>query len=180
MNIVVYCSSRYGNSPAYDETAKELGTLIGNNGHTLVFGGSKAGTMDTLCKAVLDAGGETIGVVPDVAFIKQRANPNLSQRIETKDIADRKNTMISLGDAFIALPGGFGTFDEIFTTIEQHFFDGSVTPMILINTNGYYNHLKDVLFNMLSEEMCDERHLELVYFAKDAKDAMDYIEENKL
>ena len=179
MNIVVYCSSRFGNDPKYNETASELGNLIGKNGHTLVFGGSKAGTMDTLCRCVMEAGGKTIGVVPDIAFIKQKCNPMLSERIDAKDVSERKNIMIELGDAFIALPGGFGTYDEVFSTIEQHFLEGSVVPIVLINTDGYYSSLRDAIDHMYKEGMCSIEQKNLICFADNAFEAMEIIEGKK-
>ena len=113
MNIAVYCGSASGNRPSFTEGAKALGSWIAQNGHTLVYGGSRTGLMGATADAVLAGGGKVIGVIPDVKLIQERRHPGLTECIETKDMAERKQKMIELADAYVALPGGPGTLDEI-------------------------------------------------------------------
>ena len=87
-----------------------MGRWIGENGHTLVYGGASKGLMGAIAGAVIEAGGKVIGVIPDVAIIQARKHAGLTELIETKSMAERKSKMIELADAFVALPGGIGTF----------------------------------------------------------------------
>ena len=105
MNIAVYCGSASGNRPSFTEGAKALGSWIAQNGHTLVYGGSRTGLMGATADAVLAGGGKVIGVIPDVKLIQERRHPGLTECIETKDMAERKQKMIELADAYVALPG---------------------------------------------------------------------------
>ena len=94
MNIAVYCGSASGNRPSFTEGAKALGSWIAQNGHTLVYGGSRTGLMGATADAVLAGGGKVIGVIPDVKLIQERRHPGLTECIETKDMAERKQKMI--------------------------------------------------------------------------------------
>ncbi|HRL34188.1 MAG TPA: TIGR00730 family Rossman fold protein, partial [Neisseria sp.] len=108
-HIVVYCGSNLGNKPAYFEAAQAMGKAIAERGSTLVYGGGKIGLMGTVADAALAEGGQVIGVIPTFLREKEVAHLGLSQLIETADMTERKNKMIELADAFIALPGGLGT-----------------------------------------------------------------------
>ena len=100
MNIAVYCGSASGNRPSFTEGAKALGSWIAQNGHTLVYGGSRTGLMGATADAVLAGGGKVIGVIPDVKLIQERRHPGLTECIETKDMAERKQKMIELADGY--------------------------------------------------------------------------------
>ena len=102
MNIAVYCGSSSGDDPRFTQAAKELGKWIGENGHTLVYGGASKGLMGAVAGAVIEAGGKVIGVIPDVAIIQARKHTGLTELIETGSMAERKSKMIELADAFIA------------------------------------------------------------------------------
>ena len=119
MNITVYLGANEGNDPALHKAVTELGAWIGQSGNTLVYGGSKSGLMGALADSVLNAGGRAIGVEPQFFVEKELQHDGLTQLIVTKDMSERKNKMIELGDAFIAFPGGTGTLEEI-TDILHH------------------------------------------------------------
>ena len=125
-NIVVYCGSNLGATPAYAEAARELGSIMAGRGRRLVYGGGRIGLMGTLADAVLQGGGEVIGVIPTFLREKEVAHQGLTELIETADMPARKNKMIELGDAFIALAGGIGTFEELFEVLST--MDLGVNP----------------------------------------------------
>ena len=109
MKITVYLGANEGNDPSLKEAVKELGVWIGENGHTLVYGGSKTGLMGELAGSVLEAGGSVIGVEPQMFIEQDFQYEGLTELIVTKDIFERKVKMMELGEAFIAFPGGTGT-----------------------------------------------------------------------
>lgn len=109
MNITVYLGAGEGNDPALSKAVRELGTWIEESGNTLIYGGSKTGLMGEIAKSVLKAGGNVIGVEPQFFIDKEVQYDGLTELIVTKDMSERKNKMIMLGEAFIAFPGGTGT-----------------------------------------------------------------------
>lgn len=149
MKIAVYCGSTSGNREAFTKGARELGTWIGEHGHTLVYGGAQGGLMGTLADAVLEHGGTVTGVLPAVESIQKRRHPGLTEYIETKDMAERKARMIELSDAYIALPGGPGTLDEITDVISLARLGIVEKPCVLFDMEGFYQPLKQVFDQML-------------------------------
>ena len=167
MNIAVYCGSGCGNDPRFIEAARTLGRWIGENGHTLVYGGAGKGLMGELADAVLKAGGRVIGVLPGIRLIQERKHIGLTEYIETSTMAERKTKMIELADAFAALPGGIGTLDEItevMTLISLGIIKG---PVVLYDTDGYYQPLKSVLDNMINKEFCRKEYFSDVLISED-------------
>lgn len=176
MNITVYCGSKCGTDPAFEANASAFGRLIGEHGHTLVFGASNVGLMAAVCEGAMAAGGDTIGVVPDIPFISRQAHPKLTKRIDTKDLAERKNVMMDLGDAYVALPGGLGTFDEIAVVMELSRLGDQTEPIVFMNVNGFYEDIKNQLEKMKQNGFLGEQEMGNVFFATSAEDAMTFIE----
>ncbi|WP_024865696.1 TIGR00730 family Rossman fold protein [Butyrivibrio sp. FCS014] len=175
MNIAVYCGSSSGNNPRFIRSAKELGRWIGENGHTLVYGGASKGLMGAVSNAVIEAGGKVIGVIPDVAIIQARKHTGLTELIETKSMAERKSKMIELADAFIALPGGIGTLDEITEVMSLSSLGIIGGPIVLYDTDGYYRPLKAVLDNVLNAEFGRKEYFEKVLLSEDIQEIADYL-----
>lgn len=148
MKIAVYCGSSAGNDIKYKEAAVRLGEWMARNGHELVFGASDSGLMGAVANAVLDNGGKAIGVVPDVPIIKKQMHKGLTETILTADMSERKKTMLELADAYIALPGGIGTLDEITEVICLSQLRIHTKPSVLFDLDGYYQPLKE-LFAMM-------------------------------
>ena len=113
MNITVYLGANEGNNPSLKRAVKELGTWIGKSGNALIYGGSKSGLMGALADSVLNAGGNVTGVEPQFFIENEFQHEGITKLIVTKDMSERKNKMIELGNAFIAFPGGTGTLEEI-------------------------------------------------------------------
>ena len=165
MNITVYLGSNEGKAPELKQAVGELGTWIGSNGHTLVYGGSKRGLMGELAESVLSAGGEVIGVEPQFFVDMGFVYPEITKLIVTKDMSERKAKMIELGDAFIAFPGGTGTLEEISEIMSKVVLGHLNTPCIVYNLNGYYDCLRALLDRMVEEELASEEKLKGITFA---------------
>ena len=165
MNIAVYLGALEGNDPMLAEAVRELGMWIGNSGNTLVYGGSKTGLMGMLAESTLSSGGNVIGVEPQFFIDKEFQYDGLTELIITKDISERKNKMIELGDAFIAFPGGTGTLDEITEIMTKVALKQINTPCIVYNLNGYYDSLKVLLDHMIEMGLSTSDKQEKIYFA---------------
>ena len=142
MNVTVYMGSNPGNKPAYKEAARKLGMFIGENGHTLVYGGSDAGLMGIVSNSVIEAGGQVVGVFPKSLKGIESIHSELDKFIETDDLRERRAKMIALGDIFIALPGGPGTLEEIAEVMSLARLDHLNGLCTLLNVEGYFDHLK--------------------------------------
>lgn len=169
MNITVYCGSTPGNREIYRQEAAALGRWIGEQGHTLVYGGSNTGMMGAVADAVLAAGGQVIGVIPDVEMIRKRRHPGLTEVIFTDTVSERRSRMIELGDAFIALPGGIGTLDEMTEVISLSQLEIIRKPIIFFNTEGYYEPMRQVLEHIVQNEFGKESYFAQVIFSNDLK-----------
>ena len=144
MKIAVYCSSRGDLPQEVVDFATMAGNWIGRNGHTLVYGGVKAGLMHVTAEAVKAAGGRVVGVIPEL--FKHRADPLCDELLLARDLNDRKSQMIALSDAFIVLPGGLGTVDEWISTLSQFTVDRTFTkPIIVCNHDNMFHSLAEQL-----------------------------------
>lgn len=166
MNITVYLGANEGNDPGLRKAVEELGTWIGNSGSTLIYGGSKSGLMGAIANSVLQAGGEVIGIEPSFFIESELQHEGLTKLIVTKDMTERKNLMIELGEAFIAFPGGTGTLEEIAEVMSKVSLKHLDAPCILYNLNGYYDDLKVLLNHMIEKGLSSKERQEGIYFAE--------------
>lgn len=167
MHITVYLGANEGNDPSLGQAVQALGQWIGRNGNTLVYGGSKTGLMGRLAKSALEAGGEVIGVEPQFFMDEGVQYEGLTELIVTRDMTVRKEKMIALGDAFIAVPGGTGTLEEITEVMSKVSLKQLDAPCILYNLNGYYDDLKALLRHMIEKGLSSEDRQQGIYFAED-------------
>ena len=138
MNIVVYCSSQEDLDNKYQQLATALGSWIGQNGHTLLYGGSNAGLMHVTATTAHEAGGHIIGVIPEM--FRHRIDPVCDEVIYTANLGDRKQYMIEHGDVFVVLPGGIGTIDEWMSTLAvMTIGNDDPRPIIVANLDGLYD-----------------------------------------
>ena len=166
MKIAVYCASVFGNNEEYVKAARELGQWIGKNNHALVYGGGETGLMGAVAEEVHASGNEVIGVVPgNVEFIKSRPQPYVTKLITTANMSERKQKMVELADAFIALPGGIGTLDEISEAIVLTKISELQKPCILFNRNSFYTPLQEMLKKMDQAGFLWGDHMEHVLFS---------------
>lgn len=148
--VVVYCASSSAIDPVYLSTARTMGSLIAESGLTLVCGGGVGGMMAAAIEGAVEADGEAVGVLPRFMIEKSWDHPRLSRCIVTESMHERKQTMVSMSRAAVALPGGIGTLDElaeIMTWRQLGLFSGAV---IIVNTDGYYDRLIEMFDFMRS------------------------------
>lgn len=141
MNICIFCSANSNIPIEYFERTSELGTWMGANGHTLVFGGCNLGLMECVAKAVHDAKGMTVGVVPTIVEKGGKVSDYVDVKILCDNLSDRKDLMIERSDVIIALPGGVGTLDEIFTVLAAASIGYHNKRVILYNIGGFWDSL---------------------------------------
>ncbi|WP_196426788.1 TIGR00730 family Rossman fold protein [Lysinibacillus cavernae] len=170
MRIAVYCGAALGKSPIYVEKATELGAALAQNGHGVVYGGSKTGLMGKVADAVLAAGGEVIGVMPTHLQKRELAHASLTEIHFVDSMHIRKAKMAELADAFIALPGGAGTLDEYFEVITWAQIGLHEKPVILYNVNGFYDALLQHFKIMLEEGFIRTEQKELFRVATTSKE----------
>lgn len=149
--VAVFCGSSIGFNPIYAEEAKKLGSYLAKNNIGLVYGGGKIGMMGVLADAVLENNGEVIGVIPSLLRHEEVAHTKITEMIVTKKMSKRKVTISKLVDGYIALPGGFGTLDEIFEALTLGQLGIETKPIGVLNTNGYFDHLLKQLDVMVKE-----------------------------
>lgn len=166
MNITVYLGAFVGNDPALKSAVEELGTWIGESRNALIYGGSKSGLMGLLAESTLAAGGEVTGVDPQFFVDSELQHGGLTELIITKDMTERKNKMIKLGDAFIAFPGGTGTLEEIAEVMSKVSLKHLDAPCIFYNLNGFYDSIKDLLALMIEKGLSSAERQEGIFFAE--------------
>jgi uncharacterized protein (TIGR00730 family) len=179
MNICVFSSSSNAINPVYFEEARLLGKLIGENGHTLVNGGANVGLMEAVTVAASEAGARTIGILPERMIERSLASDNAHQVITTKNMQERKAKMRELSDAFIALPGGFGTLEEILEVLTLRQLSYHSKPIVFINTNNFFKHLFKQFEVSFSELFAKEVYRKLYYSAENAEEAFKYFADYK-
>jgi uncharacterized protein (TIGR00730 family) len=158
-NIVVFCGSKMGNDPEFARLTTEFGKTLAKQGYALVYGGTNSGLMGVLADTVLQQDGTVIGIMPTVLEGQERVHPNLSKLIEVPDMAARKTAMVETGDAFVALPGGTGTLDELFEAFTLSQIGEHHKPCAVLNLKGYFDPLLTFL-----KQACDEGFLHPDYF----------------
>ena len=175
MNITVYLGANEGNNPLLKRAVKELGTWIGQSGNALIYGGSKSGLMGALADSVLNAGGNVTGVEPQFFIENEFQHEGITKLIVTKDMSERKNKMIELGNAFIAFPGGTGTLEEITEIMSKVSLKQLNAPCIVYNLNGYYDGLKAMLKHMIDMGLSSEERQKGIYFAESLEQIIDIL-----
>ncbi len=177
--IAVYCGSADGSNPEYLDEARALGHAIAVAGLGLVYGGANAGLMGAIADATLDSGGEVIGILPQVLSGREIAHKRLTVLEVVPTMHERKMRMHKLADAFIALPGGYGTLDEMIEAVTWAQLAIHAKPCILINTLGYWNGLLDFLDTSVSAGFLKPENRALLRVAENAAEAIVLISNNK-
>lgn len=170
--IAVYCGSASGNNPAYRAEAATLGAALAQAGMGLVYGGACRGLMGILADAALAAGGEVIGVLPDVLKGREIAHLGLTSLELVSTMHERKARIHELSDAIIALPGGYGTLDELLEAITWAQIGLHTKPCILINTADYWNGLLAFLDTAVTEGFVETKNRNLVRVAANSAEAL--------
>ncbi len=170
--VAVYCGSADGNDPAYRTEAARLGSAIAAAGLGLVYGGANAGLMGAVADAALAAGAEVIGVLPEVLARRESAHTGLTRLETVATMHQRKARMVALADAFLVLPGGYGTLDELLEIVTWSQLRMHAKPCILINTAGYWDGLLTFLDSTVAAGFLKCENRELLRVAADADEAV--------
>lgn len=154
--ICVFCGSSHGGNPAYAQAARELGTLIGQHGFRLIFGGGNVGLMGETARAARAAGASVIGILPQ--FLRHMEPPlkSADELIVVPDLQQRKQRMIAMANAFVLLPGGLGTFDEFFEVVTAVQLSVIAKPIVLVNLNNYFDPVETLLKHIIAEGFANE------------------------
>ena len=168
-SIAVFCGSSAGSKPIYIEAARDLGSFLTTRGIRIVYGGAKVGLMGALAETAMKEGGEVVGVLPN--FLKKREIriEGLTEFIEVDTMHDRKRVMFEMSDGIIALPGGYGTLDEVFEVVTWAQLGLHQKPIGLLNIDGYYDSLLKFLDHILEEGFIDDHGRETFISAKDSE-----------
>jgi uncharacterized protein (TIGR00730 family) len=161
-SICVYCGSRPGERPEFSEAAKAVGQWIGQHGGQLVYGGGRTGLMGTVAEATRLAGGRVVGIIPKALVDKELANPLCDELHVVDTMHERKAMMGERADAFIALPGGIGTFEELFEIWTWRQLGYHDKPTGILNTAGYYDKLLDFLAHSVREGFMGDWQMQLI------------------
>ena len=162
MRICVFCGSKTGVDERYEEAAAELGRLLVERGHGLVFGGGSVGLMGVLADAALAAGGEVVGVIPEMLATRELLHPDVPDMRTVPNMHDRKSLMAELAGAFIALPGGYGTFEELFEVITWAQLGIHRKNIGLLNVAGYFDPLVRLIDHAIAEGFIKPAYRELI------------------
>lgn len=176
MKIVVYCSANNELPQEVRDIAVALGRWIGENGHSLVYGGVNAGLMHITAKAANETGSKNIvGIVPE--FFSHRADPLCTELILARDLNDRKSKLIGQGDIFVVLPGGLGTIDEWVSTLSTLIVEGSDKPIIVVNYNGMYSAMAEQLCNTAQSQFARTESIDRSMLVNNSKELIKKLNE---
>ncbi len=174
-SVCVFCGSRPGASPIFASAAAALGRAIAERGLTLVYGGAKVGLMGLLADAALRAGGRVVGVIPKGLVSKEIAHDGLTELFLSESMHDRKDRMITLSDAFVTIPGGFGTYDEFFETLTLAQIGFHDKPNALLNIDGFFDPLITLLRETIAKGFAAPQHEGLVVVESDPNRLLDAV-----
>lgn len=178
-SICVFCGSSFGNDPAFRQKAEELGTLLAKERITLVFGGSNLGLMGVVADSALAAGGNVTGVIPEYLFNKGIAHNGLTELFVTKTMMDRKAMMIDISDAFISMPGGYGTLDEITEVLSLNQLSMIDKPCALLNASGFFDHYLKQLDHAVEQKLLRPEHHNMLLHDQEVKTLLEKIKNYK-
>jgi uncharacterized protein (TIGR00730 family) len=175
MRICVYLGSSAGNSPMYREAAEQFGTLLASKGIGLVYGGGMVGLMGVIADAVCAAGGEVIGVIPEALRAREHDHQGITELHVVKTMHERKAMMANLADGFVTLPGGIGTFEEMFEAWCWSQLGYHNKPVGLLDVGGFYSGLRQFIDNVVDEGFLQPRHRAMLIVEKDPETMIDRI-----
>lgn len=179
-SICVFCGSKSGSDPQYHESAQELGRLLAERNITLVYGGGSVGLMGIIADAVLAAGGKVIGVIPRQLATRELLHPGVEEMHVVEDMHTRKAKMAEFSDAFIAMPGGFGTLEELFEVVSWVQLGIYLKPIGLLNTSGFYDPLLNLVEHCIDTEFIKPKYRDLIIADETPATLVDQLEKHQL
>ena len=178
-NISVFCGAHEGNNPRYAEDAKKIGETLAAKGINVVFGGGNVGLMKIVSDAALDNGVDAIGIGLESLHNLELVNPRLKNQIITKTLLDRKDEFMKRSDAFIVLPGGVGSLDELAEIMANNQLGLINKPVGLLNTEGYYDHLLSWMKKAVEEDFITQANFNDLIVSSSCEDLINLIIENQ-
>lgn len=175
-SIAVFCASANGTNPIYREAAEQLGRALAERSISLIYGGATVGLMCATAESALAAGGRVIGVIPKVLVDLEVAHHGITELHITDTMHTRKALMSEKADAFLILPGGFGTFEEMFEVLAWQTLKLHTKPILLLNINGFYDPLLAFLDHCVAEGMLKPKNRELLLVANTIEAAFNTLE----
>ncbi|SMC57061.1 LOG family protein [Moheibacter sediminis] len=169
-SICVFCASSLGNDPIYSETAFELGKFLAENQIALIYGGAQVGLMGKVAAGTLSQNGKAIGIIPEFLKTKEIAHASLTELITVKTMHERKALMHDKSDAFIALPGGFGTMEELFEILTWAQLSLHQKPIGILNVNGFYDPLIQLVETMISSGLLKQEYKGMLLISDSIED----------
>jgi uncharacterized protein (TIGR00730 family) len=179
-SICVFCGSNVGINGLYRTAAESLGAALVQRGLRLVYGGGSVGLMGVVADAVLEAGGEVTGVLPEVLATKELLHPGVHDMHIVPGMHARKARMVELADGFIALPGGYGTFEELFEIVTWAQLGLHQKPIGLLNAAGYFNGLIDLIDHAVDQGFIKAKHRELLVVGEESDSLIDALAKHKV
>jgi uncharacterized protein (TIGR00730 family) len=173
VRVCVFCGSSPGNGPAYEDAARQVGAVFAERGIELVYGGAGVGTMGVLADAVLDNGGVVHGVIPQSLVDREVAHPGLTSLRVVANLHERKAAMSDLADAYLTLPGGAGTLEELFEVWTWAQLGLHTKPIALLDVNGYYQPMLRFLENVAAEGFLASDFREMLIVTAEVAEALD-------
>ena len=175
-NIAVFCASANGTNPIYREAAEQLGSTLAEKSIGLIYGGATVGLMSAVAESCLAAGGRVVGVIPEVLVDLEVAHHGITELHITDTMHTRKALMGEKADAFLILPGGFGTFEEMFEVLAWQTLKLHQKPILLLNINNFYDPLLIFLDHCVAEGMLKSKSREILLIADTVEDALNTLE----
>ena len=177
--ICVYCSSSNYLPEKFYILAEEFGTKLAKNGYDMVYGGTTVGMMGVIANNALKNGAEVVGVIPERIMEFGLDHPELAKMVVTKDMRERKATMEKFSDAFVAAPGGFGTFEEVFEILVAKQLNYHNKPVIFLNFDNYYSYMLKMFDKVYENKFAKEDMKQLYYVATTVDDIFEYLKNYK-
>ena len=174
-SIAVFCGSQSGINPLYQQQAKELGKYLGENKIRLIYGGGSKGLMGAIADSVMAYGGEVVGVIPELLIGWEHQHEGISDLQIVADMHSRKKIMYDLSDAAIILPGGYGTLDELFEMLTWNTLKIHEKKIIMLNTEGFYNHLLAHIKFMQESKFLYENWEERILLANTVEEVISFL-----
>ncbi|MCU0499579.1 MAG: TIGR00730 family Rossman fold protein [Anaerolineae bacterium] len=175
-NICVFCGSTSGHHLEYRRVTEQFGQLLVQGGFDLVYGGGNTGLMGAIANTVLEAGGKVHGVMPRAMVIREIAHPNLTEQYIVESMHERKALMSHLADAFVILPGGYGTMDEFFEIVTWGILGIHRKPIVILNINGYYDPLIRMIQHMAENGFLRQGDENVVQFTDQVDQVIDLLQ----
>lgn len=174
-NLCVYASSSDHIDKKYFSIAENVGIIFARSGYDLVFGGGRVGLMGACARGFHQENRRVISVIPEFLKVPGVYYEESNEVYVTESMRKRKKTMEDLSEAFLVLPGGFGTYEELLEILTLKQLGRHNKPIVIVNSFGFYDKLQEIFYDLVDQKFTDKKYLELCFFAKDEKEALDYI-----